>query len=41
MILSDPLAKDIGFQFVIPSTIIGKEETEEIDRYITSEKYVK
>ncbi|CAM8967625.1 unnamed protein product [Rhodiola kirilowii] len=38
MILSDPLGKDIGFQFVIPSTIIGNDETEELDRYISTEK---
>uniref|UniRef100_A0A7N1A8T2 Uncharacterized protein n=1 Tax=Kalanchoe fedtschenkoi TaxID=63787 RepID=A0A7N1A8T2_KALFE len=39
MILSDPQAKEIGFQFVIPSTIIGKEETEELERYISTEKF--
>ncbi|EXB38468.1 Subtilisin-like protease [Morus notabilis] len=38
MILVDPLLKDVGFQFVIPSTIIGQEEAEELQKYIKKAK---
>jgi hypothetical protein len=38
MILIDPAFKDVGFQFVIPGTLIGQEETEELQAYMISEK---
>lgn len=38
MILVDPLLKDVGFQFFIPSTIIGQEEAEELQKYIKKAK---
>lgn len=38
MILVDPLLKDVGFQFVIPATLIGQEEAEELQEYIKTAK---
>ncbi|KAL5583134.1 hypothetical protein UlMin_015576 [Ulmus minor] len=38
MILVDPLVKDVGFQFVIPATLIGQEAAEELQEYIKAEK---
>ncbi|KAJ7947973.1 Subtilisin-like protease [Quillaja saponaria] len=38
MILIDPPAKDVGFQFVIPGTIIGQEAAEELQAYMRDEK---
>ncbi|KAK9280372.1 hypothetical protein L1049_014061 [Liquidambar formosana] len=38
MILIDPAAKDVGFQFVIPSTLIGQEEAEDLQAYMATEK---
>lgn len=39
MILIDPNAKDIGFQFVIPATLIGQEEeAQELQAYMTAGK---
>uniref|UniRef100_A0A2N9ITZ6 Subtilisin-like protease fibronectin type-III domain-containing protein n=1 Tax=Fagus sylvatica TaxID=28930 RepID=A0A2N9ITZ6_FAGSY len=38
MILIDSAFKDVGFQFVIPGTLIGQEETEELQAYMISEK---
>lgn len=38
MILIDPNAKDIGFQFVIPATLIGQEEAQELQAYTTTGK---
>ncbi|RDX61851.1 Subtilisin-like protease SBT5.3, partial [Mucuna pruriens] len=38
MILIDHNAKDIGFQFVIPSTLIGQDAVEELKVYIKTEK---
>ncbi|KAK3205733.1 hypothetical protein Dsin_019779 [Dipteronia sinensis] len=38
MILIDPLVKDVGFQFVIPATLIGQEEAQELQAYMTMEK---
>ncbi|XP_031286037.1 subtilisin-like protease SBT5.3 [Pistacia vera] len=38
MILIDPFAKDVGFQFVIPGTLIGQEEAHELQAYMTMEK---
>ncbi|KAK9153713.1 hypothetical protein Sjap_001193 [Stephania japonica] len=40
MILIDPLAKELGFQFVIPATLIGQAEAEVLQAYLTMEKYV-
>ncbi|KAI4322405.1 hypothetical protein L6164_022103 [Bauhinia variegata] len=38
MILIDHNAKEIGFQFVIPSTIIGQGSAEELQAYMSTEK---
>ncbi|KAL4182563.1 hypothetical protein AMTRI_Chr11g150720 [Amborella trichopoda] len=38
MILVDPIAKDVGFQFVIPATVIGQEEALELQTYLSTEK---
>ncbi|XP_020215007.1 subtilisin-like protease SBT5.3 [Cajanus cajan] len=38
MILIDHNAKDIGFQFVIPSTLIGQDAVEVLQAYIKTEK---
>ncbi|AES88343.2 subtilisin-like serine protease [Medicago truncatula] len=38
MILIDHNAKEIGFQFVIPSTLIGQDSVEELQAYIKTEK---
>lgn len=38
MILIDHNAKDIGYQFVIPSTLIGQDAVEELQAYIKTEK---
>ncbi|KAK9127731.1 hypothetical protein Syun_016528 [Stephania yunnanensis] len=38
MIIIDPLAKEVGFQFVIPATLIGQAEAEELRAYLTTEK---
>lgn len=38
MILVDPLRKDDGFQFVIPGTLIGQEEAEELQAYMITEE---
>ncbi|KAM0996842.1 hypothetical protein ACFX2C_006797 [Malus domestica] len=38
MILVDPFLKDVGFQFVIPGTLIGQEEAQELQAYMTTEK---
>ncbi|RZB74993.1 Subtilisin-like protease SBT5.3 isoform A [Glycine soja] len=38
MILIDHNAKDIGFQFVIPSTLIGQDAVEELQAYIKTDK---
>ncbi|KAF8397848.1 hypothetical protein HHK36_016773 [Tetracentron sinense] len=38
MILIDPLAKEVGFQFVIPATIIGQKEAQELETYLATEK---
>ncbi|KAK9126420.1 hypothetical protein Scep_015266 [Stephania cephalantha] len=38
MILVDPLAKDVGFQFVIPATLIDQTEAEELHSYLKTEK---
>ncbi|TYI10058.1 hypothetical protein ES332_A09G115100v1 [Gossypium tomentosum] len=38
MILIDPLAKDIGFQFVLPGTVIGQEEAALLQKYMETEK---
>ncbi|GKU93863.1 hypothetical protein SLEP1_g7422 [Rubroshorea leprosula] len=38
IILIDPMAKDIGFQFVIPGTLIGQKEATEIQAYMATEK---
>lgn len=40
LILIDPSIKDVGFQFVIPGTLIGQEEAEELQAYMISEKWV-
>ncbi|KAL5765516.1 hypothetical protein ACOSP7_016133 [Xanthoceras sorbifolium] len=38
MILIDPLVKEVGFQFVIPATLIGQEEAQELQAYMLTEK---
>lgn len=38
MILIDHNAKDIGFQFVIPSTIIGEGAVQELQAYMKTDK---
>lgn len=38
MILIDHNAKDIGFQFVIPSTLIGQDAVQELQAYIKTDK---
>ncbi|XP_052209781.1 subtilisin-like serine-protease S [Diospyros lotus] len=39
IILIDPLLlKDVSFQFVIPSTLIGQEQAEEFKAYVAAEK---
>lgn len=38
MILIDPSAKDVGFQFVLPATLIGQEEATLLQEYMASEK---
>ncbi|XP_068658137.1 subtilisin-like serine-protease S [Aristolochia californica] len=35
MILVDPIATDVGFQFVIPTTIIGLEEAKQLFAYLS------
>lgn len=38
IILIDPFAKDVGFQFVIPATLIGQEEAQMLQLYMTTNK---
>ncbi|OMO49492.1 hypothetical protein CCACVL1_30984 [Corchorus capsularis] len=38
MILIDPAAKDVGFQFVLPATLIGQEEATLLQEYMATEK---
>ncbi|KAK7845656.1 cucumisin [Quercus suber] len=38
LILIDSSIKDVSFQFVIPGTLIGQEEAEELQAYMISEK---
>ncbi|GMI97248.1 AUXIN-INDUCED IN ROOT CULTURES 3 [Hibiscus trionum] len=38
IILIDPLAKDVGFQFVLPGTLIGQEEAVLLQEYMKTEK---
>lgn len=38
MILVDPFLKDVGFQFVIPATLIGQEAAAELQAYMTTTK---
>ena len=38
MILIDHNAKDFGFQFVVPTTLIGLDAAEELQAYINIEK---
>ncbi|KAF5751605.1 subtilisin-like protease SBT5.3 [Tripterygium wilfordii] len=38
MILVDPPAIGVGFQFVLPATVIGEEEAQELQKYMTTEK---
>ena len=40
MILVDPLINNVGFQFVIPGTLIGQEEAKELQMYIKTSKLV-
>lgn len=40
MILVDPFLEDVGFQFVIPGTLIGREEAQELQAYMMTEKWV-
>ncbi|OAY51419.1 subtilisin-like serine-protease S [Manihot esculenta] len=39
MILIDPLIKEVGFQFVIPATLIGQEEAQQLQAYMNTDKY--
>ncbi|KAL6199488.1 hypothetical protein ACLB2K_029272 [Fragaria x ananassa] len=39
MILVDPFLKDVGFQFVIPATLIGQEEAAQLQAYMMTAKY--
>ncbi|KAL3518526.1 hypothetical protein ACH5RR_021115 [Cinchona calisaya] len=39
MILVEPLAKDLVFQFGTQATLIGQNEFEELQKYIANEKY--
>jgi hypothetical protein len=38
MILIDHNAKEVGFQFVIPTTLIGQDAVEELQAYINTDK---
>ena len=38
MIVIDPSAKEVGFQFVLPSTLIGQEEAMLLQEYMATEK---
>ncbi|KAI3961002.1 hypothetical protein MKW92_048142 [Papaver armeniacum] len=38
MILIDPLLANVGFQFVIPATLIGQDEALVLQEYLTTEK---
>ncbi|KAM4076744.1 hypothetical protein ACJW30_12G087300 [Castanea mollissima] len=40
LILIDPSIKDVGFQFVIPSTLIGQEEAKELQACMISENSI-
>ncbi|XP_057839024.2 subtilisin-like serine-protease S [Cryptomeria japonica] len=39
IIVVDPIAKDVAFQFVIPGTEVGLEEGQRLMAYLISEKY--
>jgi hypothetical protein len=36
--LIDPIVKEIGFQSVIPSTLIGQEEAQQLQAYMQAQK---
>ncbi|KAL5974643.1 hypothetical protein ACLOJK_031313 [Asimina triloba] len=38
MILIDPVASDVGFEFVIPATLVGAEDAGELQAYLATEK---
>uniref|UniRef100_A0A6N2L8F8 Vesicle-fusing ATPase n=1 Tax=Salix viminalis TaxID=40686 RepID=A0A6N2L8F8_SALVM len=38
MILIDPIVKEICFQFVVPSTLIGQEEAQQLQAYMQAQK---
>ncbi|KAI5577660.1 hypothetical protein BDE02_09G128500 [Populus trichocarpa] len=38
IILIDPIVKEIGFQSVIPSTLIGQEEAQQLQAYMQAQK---
>lgn len=38
MILIDPIAIDVGFQYVIPATALGQDEAQELQSYLASNK---
>ncbi|KAL5999336.1 hypothetical protein ACLOJK_040796 [Asimina triloba] len=38
MVLIDPVASDVGFEFVIPATSIGAEDAEELQAYLATQK---
>lgn len=38
IILVDPVGQDVGFQFAIPSTVIGQAEAKELQSYMAIEK---
>ncbi|KAJ4828047.1 hypothetical protein Tsubulata_028119 [Turnera subulata] len=39
MILIDPFALSVGFQFAIPATLIGQEEAQQLQEYMQTQKY--
>ncbi|KAJ4847113.1 hypothetical protein Tsubulata_043955 [Turnera subulata] len=39
MILIDPFARTMGFQFPIPSTVIGQEEARQLEAYMHTQKH--
>lgn len=38
LILIDPFANDVGFEFEIPGVVISQEEAKELQSYMTKEK---
>jgi hypothetical protein len=38
MKLIDPIVKEVGFQFVIPGTLIGQEEAQQLQAYMQTQR---